>query len=104
VSIFNLLRSFLTGRKDSLQVSSSILSYSESEASELEYSGAALRFVVAFDEDATGFEEVLAAEGFEEEAFGTLGAFETLGAEEEPSRSTEALTRGIGRCCLEGAV
>lgn len=55
--------------------------------------------MVVFDEDVTGFEEAL-ADGFEEEALEALG---TLGAEEEPSRSTEALTRGIGRCCFEGA-
>lgn len=99
VSILSFLRSFLTGRNDSLQFASSILSYSESEPSELEYSGVALRFVALLAvllEPDEGF-----VEGLEEGAFGTFGTFGTLCAEVEPSRSVGALARGTGRCCFE---
>jgi hypothetical protein len=57
-----------------------------------------------FEEEAAESEGLAVAFDEEEvEALGTLGGFGTLGAEVDPSRSFEALARGTGRCCFEGA-
>jgi hypothetical protein len=60
-------------------------------------------FGADFVDEVEGFAEDFVEEEAFVEGFAAAEAFGILGAEVEPSRSPDALTRGMGRCCFVGA-